>query len=238
MGNTAMDRSLEDSVMDPVGEPVQAAFVRRINGLPVIIARHWLALVNGIAALYLFLPFLAPMLAKAGLTAPASFIYAVYSVTCHQLPESSYFLFGEQPLHSLESLQANGLESGLNLFQRRLFRGNQEVGYKVAIGQRNVAIYASFLLAGLTYGLVRNRIRPPNFKLYLLFLVPMALDGFSQLLGLRESNWWLRTVTGALFGSASVWLAYPYLDSAMRAVRQQEMRWRSRLAAGRPQRAG
>jgi len=226
-----LNRPLENLATDPVGVPLQNAFARRIDGLGRSIAHHWLALVNSIVALYLFLPVLAPVLANAGLTAPASFIYGAYSLTCHQLPESSYFLFGEQPLYSLKALEANGLESGLNLFQRRLFRGDQSTGFKVAIGQRNVAIYASVLLAGLTFGLVRNRIRPPGFKLYLLFLVPMALDGFSQLFGLRESNWWLRTITGALFGTSSVWLVYPYLESAMRSVWQRETGWKSRPAA-------
>lgn len=233
-----MSRTLEGPKMDPAGGPVEIAFAQRFDGLVRSIARRWLALVNGIVALYLFLPILAPVLANAGLTAPASFIYAVYSVTCHQLPESSYFLFGERPLYSLEALEANGLERGLNLFQRRLFRGDQATGYKVAIGQRNVAIYASVLLAGLTFALVRGRIRPPGFKLYLLLLVPMALDGFSQLFGLRESNWWLRTVTGALFGISSVWLVYPYLEAAMRSVRQQETGWKSRPAAVSPPRQG
>ncbi len=27
------------------------------------------------------------------------------------------------------------------------------------------------------------------------------------MIGLRTCNWWLRTLTGALFGGASVWLA-------------------------------
>ena len=53
---------------------------------------------------------------------------------------------------------------------------------------------------------------------YALFLVPLALDGGSQLLGLRESNWMLRTLSGALFGLATVWLAYPYVEEAMTDV--------------------
>jgi uncharacterized membrane protein len=47
----------------------------------------------------------------------------------------------------------------------------------------------------------------------------MAIDGITQLFGLRESNWQLRTITGALFGLASVWLAYPYLEEGMRDIR-------------------
>ena len=38
---------------------------------------------------------------------------------------------------------------------------------------------------------------------YLLLIAPMAIDGLTQLVGWRESNWELRTLTGALFGLAS-----------------------------------
>jgi uncharacterized membrane protein len=78
-------------------------------------------------------------------------------------------------------------------------------------------------LTGLLYGLVRYRLRPLPFKIYVLFLIPIAVDGLTQLVGWRESNWWLRTLTGALFGFASVWLAYPYVEEAMQDVLDQEL---------------
>ena len=220
-----MSGSMERGSREPAGDRIQTALARRVDGVVIWIARHWLALFNSVVALYLFLPILAPALASAGLTTPASLLYSAYSFTCHQLPERSYFLFGEKPLYSLSALEASGLEEGLGLFQRRAFRGNNESGYKIAICQRDVAIYGSVVLAGLLFGLLRGRLRAPGLRVYLLFLVPMALDGFSQLFGLRESNWWLRTVTGALFGGASVWLAYPYLEAAMRdVILSEEMR--------------
>ena len=209
---------------------VQMAVAQRVDGAVIWIARHWLALFNGLVALYLLLPFLAPVLARAGLTTPASLIYSVYSATCHQLPERSYFLFGERPLYSLSSLETSGLDEGQGLFQRRAFRGNEFTGYKIAVCQRDVAIYGAVVLAGLLFGLLRGRVRTIGLKVYLLLLIPIALDGLSQLFGLRESNWWLRTVTGALFGGASVWLAYPYIEAAMRdVVRSEEMRLRHNL---------
>jgi uncharacterized membrane protein len=36
--------------------------------------------------------------------------------------------------------------------------------------------------------------------------------------GWRESTWLLRSITGALFGFASVWLLYPRLEQAMQEV--------------------
>ncbi|MCS7221275.1 MAG: DUF2085 domain-containing protein [Anaerolineae bacterium] len=202
-------------------------WVAYINRLVYRIARHWLALCNGIVALFLALPIAAPLLLAAGATTPAQLIYLVYLPVCHQLPERSYFLLGEKPVYTPEELEARGMPAGLSPFQRRGFRGNEVTGYKVAFCERDVAIYGSILLAGLAYGALRRRGRPRGLplKIYVLFLVPLGLDGLTQLVGLRESNWWLRTITGALFGGASVWLAYPLIDEAMEdTARQVEAR--------------
>jgi len=198
------------------------------DGIVLGIARHWLLLINTAVAIYLFLPLAAPVLVNAGYERPARVIYSIYSFTCHQLPERSYFLFGKTPLYSIRALEANGLPPGQNLFQRRTFIGNPSTGYKTAICQLDIAIYGAVLLAGLFFALLRRRLRAPSVKVYLLFLIPIALDGFTQLFGLRMSNWWLRTLTGAIFGGASVWLAYPYLQEAMDDVIQVELSPRSR----------
>ncbi len=225
-----MSQPVDLSGGEQVEGRVQKEVARRVDGAVLWIARHWLALFNALVALYLLLPFLAPVLANAGLSRPASLIYSVYSATCHQLPERSYFLFGERPFYSLSTLEKGGLPEDQGLFQRRAFRGNESAGYKIAVCQRDVAIYGSVVLAGLLFGILRGRVRGIGLKIYLLLLIPIALDGLSQLFGLRESNWWLRTVTGALFGGASVWLAYPYIEAAMRdVVRSEEMRLRHSL---------
>ncbi len=195
---------------------------RRLNawghGMVAWIARHWLALFNLAVAMYVGLAFLAPVLAAQGLELPARVLYTIYSFFCHQLPDHSYFLFGERTVYSLPALEARGLPEGLGLFQRRTFIGNPLVGYKVALCQRDVAIYGSFLLGGLAYGLVRGRLPRLSLWAYVLFLIPIGLDGLTQLVGLRESTWLLRTVTGALFALGSVWLVYPFLDQAMQEV--------------------
>ncbi len=214
----------------PVPDRAISTLTRLADGLVLGVARHWLLLINLAVALYLFLPFLAPWLMRMGFSTPARFIYAVYSFACHQLPERSYFLFGQQPIYSLPTLESRGLEAGLDLFARRRFIGNPVLGYKVAICQRDVAIYGSVLLGGLLFGLVRSHLRPLSLKVYALFLIPMALDGGTQLLGLRTSTWWLRLITGALFGLASVWLAYPYLEASFRDAIRVEMRRRARRA--------
>lgn len=82
-------------------------------------------------------------------------------------------------------------------------------GYPMAFCQRDLGIYGAALLVGLGFALVPQRLAPLGWRPYLALMAPMALDGFTQLWGWRESTWELRLVTGALFGAASVWFLYP-----------------------------
>jgi uncharacterized membrane protein len=43
-------------------------------------------------------------------------------------------------------------------------------------------------------------------------MVPMALDGGTQLFGWRESTWELRTLTGIIFGLGVCWFVLPYIE--------------------------
>lgn len=142
--------------------------------------QHWLAAVNVLLVLFALLPWAAPVLAAYGFTAASKSIFVAYSLTCHQMPSRSYFIFGHQ----------------------------------VAFCERNVAIYLAMALSGIVYSRYRDGLRPMSWKLYFLLILPMAIDGFTQLFGWRESNWYLRTVTGALFGWATIWLTFPYLQES------------------------
>lgn len=193
-----------------------AAFVnvveRSVNG----VSRHWLGVANLLFLLYVGLPFLAPVLMHVGAEAPARIIYLVYRQACHQLPERSYFLFGDSPIYSLDTLPQEGVANA-GLFVRRSYIGDAEHGYKVAICERDVAIYGAMFLMGLLFALRRQRMKALDWRLYLLFFVlPMAVDGLTQLVGLRSSDWLLRTITGALFGIGTVWFVYPYLAQTLR----------------------
>lgn len=84
-------------------------------------------------------------------------------------------------------------------------------GYPMAYCERNTAIYLAVFLAGLAFARTGEDVRPLSLRAYLALIAPMALDGFTQLLGWRESTWALRTLTGGLFGAASVWFLYPHL---------------------------
>ena len=213
-------------------------------------ARHWLALFNLVVFVYVGLPFAAPVLMAAGMETPARGIYLMYRNLCHQFAFRSWFLFGEQPVYpraaagtEWESFQAATGIDERDIAAARAFVGNDQVGYKVAFCQRDVAIYGGILLAGLAYAGLRLRfkIRPLPWYLWLfLGLGPIALDGFSQLLtqppydllpGFRESTPFLRTLTGGLFGAMNVWLAYPHLQASMQESAQVLEAKAARIAA-------
>ena len=177
---------------------------------------HWVGALNALFLLYVGLPLLAPALMAAGAEAPARFIYAIYRPACHQLPERSFFLFGPQLIYHRSELPADGVADSDNIFIRRRYIGDPEHGYKVAICERDVAIYGSMFLMGLLFALLRGRLPKLKARYVLLFALPMAVDGITQLVGLRESNWTLRLITGGLFGVGLVWFAYPYIEEAMR----------------------
>lgn len=99
-------------------------------------------------------------------------------------------------------------------------RAHYLFGYQMAYCARDTAIYTAAFLIGLVYAARRGRVPRLDWRLYVLLSAPMALDGFSQLFGLRESTAALRTFTGSLFGAASVWLVFPYLDHYLAKARQ------------------
>ena len=208
---------------EPLDARVQAhkpAFLQRMErginrGVGVLI-RHWLAILNLLFLTYVGLPLLAPVLMEVGAEKPARVIYTIYMPACHQLPERSFFLFGPQAVYSREELPANGVADSNNVFVRRRYIGDPEHGYKVAICQRDVAIYGSMFLMGMLFALMRGSLPRLKARYLLLFALPMAIDGVTQLVGLRESTWTLRVITGGLFGIGVIWFAYPYLEEAMR----------------------
>jgi len=96
------------------------------------------------------------------------------------------------------------------------------MGRQVAFCQRDVGEFAGFLLGSGLYAASRRRLRLRNARLYLMvFVTPIAVDGITQLLGLRESNWWLRLTTGIWFGAGTVLLVYPRINAAMLDTRRE-----------------
>ena len=87
-------------------------------------------------------------------------------------------------------------------------------GYQLALCSRNLAIYGSLLAGTLLFHRVRAWWPRLDWSLWLLTMVPMALDGGTQLFGWRESTWELRTLTGVIFGLGVCWFLLPLLEDA------------------------
>jgi uncharacterized membrane protein len=210
------------------------------------ISNHYLAILNLVMLLYVGLPALAPVLMKSGATAPARLIYTIYSPLCHQFGFRSFFLYGEQAYYPLNEAGLNVVdfetETGItglhnpndySRLQARQYVGDETVGYKVALCERDVAIYASILFFGLLFSLTGRRFPQLHWILWvLLALGPVGLDGFSQLfsqfdwqvlqaiLPYRESTPFLRVLTGSMFGFFTAWFAYPNIEESMQETRQ------------------
>ena len=211
------------------------------------ISRHYLALFNLIILLYVGLPILAPVLMKAGATLPANIIYTIYKPLCHQFGFRSFYLFGEQAYYPLPEAkmsgvitfdQATGIQdlhapTSITRFDARQFTGNETVGYKMALCERDIAIYGAIFLFGIVFAATGRRIKPLHWMLWILIgMGPVGLDGFSQLFSQMEWSWlvnilpyrestpFLRVLTGALFGLATAWFAYPYMEESMAETRQ------------------
>lgn len=89
------------------------------------------------------------------------------------------------------------------------------LGHQLGMCARNIAIYGSMFVSAVIFQLSKRRLPGIPWWLWGLMLIPIALDGFSQMFGLRESTWELRVLTGALFGLANMWFALPFIQKTL-----------------------
>jgi hypothetical protein len=83
----------------------------RQHSLVQVVIEHWLLIANVVAATFLLMPFSAPVFMHFGHRELANAIYSAYSVTCHEWPFRSYFIFGPQAIYSAAELQSWGVAS-------------------------------------------------------------------------------------------------------------------------------
>jgi uncharacterized membrane protein len=181
----------------------------RMNRAVYWLSRHWLLVFLLLWGLFNLLPWLAPVFMKAGWEAAGRGIYTLYTFLCHQLPQRSYFLFGERPMYELNEVQAAWQNTNNPLLLRQ-FTGTPEMGWKVAWSDRMVSLYTGILMWAALLGPWRRRLpRLPLVGLALLAL-PMVLDGGTHTLsdmmggiggGFRYSNGWLASLTNDAFSA-------------------------------------
>jgi uncharacterized membrane protein len=187
------------------------------------LARHWLEVFLTIYGIWIWLPFLAPIFMKLGWSGPGTAVYFIYSLFCHQLPERSFFLFGEKTMYTLSEVQA-AWQTTFNPFTLRKFIGNESMGWKVAWSDRMISFYTSIWIFASIWPWLRAKVKPLPVWGFVLSVLPLALDGGSHMIsdlagigqGFRDSNLWLAGLTNnalpALFyggdalGSFNSWM--------------------------------
>ncbi|MGA9398833.1 MAG: DUF2085 domain-containing protein, partial [Anaerolineaceae bacterium] len=212
---------------------------RRSDRFTVWFSSHYMLIFNILVGLYVGMAFLAPTLMKIGARGPARLLYTMYSPLCHQLAFRSWFLFGEQSFYprelaGIKGVMTYGQVTGYDerdVLTAKRFVGNELIGYKVALCERDIAIYLGILLFGIVFSISRHKIKSlPWFIWVAIGIVPLGVDGASQLpsllsflptwLPMRESTPLLRTITGALFGITTAWYGYPLVEESVLDTRR------------------
>lgn len=180
--------------------------------------RRWLLLFVAVVGLYVASAVLAPWAMVMGWEKTAQGLYRLHAPTCHQRPADSFFLFGPEALARRGRAVVADLGTDA---RRREFLGTRALGFKTAMCQRTLAIYGSLALLGVIYMASARPRRAWPLWAGALLMAPMAWDGISQIIGLRESNLAWRTLTGLLFSLGAVASLMPRIDGAMQDVARQ-----------------
>jgi len=139
-----------------------------------------------------------------GWTGAGKAIYFIYSFFCHQLPERSFFLFGEKAMYSLDEIQA-AWQNTMEPFILRKFIGSEVMGWKIAWSDRMISFYNSVWLFAVLWSRFRHKLRPLRWPAFVLLLLPLIIDGSTHAIsdfaglgqGFRDTNQWLASLTNS-----------------------------------------
>ena len=217
-----------------------------LQTLIFLLSKHWLLIANLFAGTILAMAVLAPLFKFSGWAEGSDAIYLTLAPHDHQLPYRSYFLFGQNGLvqsYSLEQVLAWGADP-TNL---RAFTGNPEIGYKMALNHRMTAIFIGIFFSGVFWAWNGRKPKLGLFW-FLVLILPLLIDGFTHLNaeengpGFRGNqwavalsggafsegfytgstvgtlNWWLRTITGLMFGIGFTWYLYTFMDYRFKKI--------------------
>jgi uncharacterized membrane protein len=165
-------------------------------------SRNWFGIFLVIYGLWVFTPFLAPVFMQIGWTGAGRAVYFIYSFFCHQLPERSFFWFGEKVMYSLSEIQSAWQDTNNPMLLRK-FIGNESMGWKVAWSDRMIWFYTSVWFFALLWHPLRRKIQPIAWWGLIILLLPIAVDGITHAVndfagigqGFRDTNTWLAELT-------------------------------------------
>ncbi len=152
--------------------------------------------------------FAGPVLLAVNTPLAASY-YTAFSFTCHQLDSRSLCVFPKEGLLAIGDCtpQSDKLVLGRN----DIVSSARGEGLKLPVCARDVGIYGGMLLGGI-FWVLKKRKDPgawPSLVWLVLALIPTAIDGTTQLFGMRESTNALRLWTGLILGVAMAYYILP-----------------------------
>ena len=218
--------------------------------LTSVFNHHWLLIFNAMSGLFIGLTAVAPLLMALGLEGPARLLYLAYAPNCHQLPQRSYFLFGPHGIdtYSLEQVLAWGgdpnhlrsfvgnAEIGFKMAMAHrttaIFGTIFLAGLAYTLLRYRLpalpwkwypVLIAPIFFDGISH--VISEVTGLGFRSRNAWAAWLTGDTFHPVFyigtGIGSLNWLLRTLTGALFGLATVWLLYPLLEGVLTDGRRQ-----------------
>lgn len=185
-------------------KPAVLPTTRWVTWLICSVLRHWLALVLTTLMIFVTVPFLAPVAMASGWPDIGRLIYLLYAPFCHQLPQRSWFLFGDSLTYTVE--QITSVTASRDAWHLRHFLGTPTMGWKVAWSDRMISFYCMTPVFGLIYAVLRQGngvIQPRSLTIMILSLLPLVLDGTTHLVNDLFSG-----VTGGGFRDTNAWLAF------------------------------
>ncbi len=168
---------------------------------------------------------LAPVFATAGVDYFAAVIYNFTKPLCHQYIYRSYCIFNSNGTLSVEECipkseenasfvqtKFSGRVSNLSKFVYRredvgvnrseYVERYGKRGYKFAVCARDLFQYAGLLVAAIAYIPLRKHVKSLPSTLYIVIaVIPLAIDGTGQMIGLWESLNVMRAITGFIAGT-------------------------------------
>lgn len=237
----ALAATLERDALNPASDDSKSRFqLSGMENFSLWFSKYYVWVISAFITVFIGLAIVTPFLMKGGQTSLANGFYGFYRLLCHQLFYRSFFVEGEQPFYprrlaGIEGYktyeEVTGKEANDFSFARN-FQGDEILGYKIALCQRDVGIYTSLALAGVIFEITNRKIKPIRWYFWIIIaIIPIGLDGFSQLPGLaegwpswlptRESTPFLRVLTGTLFGLGTGWYVFPLMEESMKEIRFQ-----------------
>lgn len=163
------------------------------------------SLYMGLSLILLGPIFITPFLAGTPLF---GLLQSAYAPACHQLASRSLCYFQNGTI-------GDCAQPGVNVSGRQEVVVSHDVpGYKFPVCSRDLAIYGAIILGGLVFPFVRkiDERKVPKLRYFIIALIPIAIDGGTQLIGLRESTNLLRLITGFIAGIVIPFYVIPMLN--------------------------